>query len=293
MKKIDQNTIQQLKYTKISNRALDLSKFPDFLILGPQRTASTWLSQNLRSHPEILFSTPKELHFFNRLLPDHPYHRSSELTWYLNFFEESSMEYIKKNWRMLKNYREFYRPQCRGEGTASYAALSKDIIKEIVTLNPDIKAILMVRNPVMRGWSHAKKDLLNKSLKDGSPRRISEVSDQEFKDFFSSKYQVACGHYTLIIENWLSFLKKDHLLVILFDDVVEKPREILIQTFEFLGVTCKQKYLDSSKVGMQISATDLPSQKRELPLKYKQFLEELFKEELVKLEKLFGRVPVR
>lgn len=145
----------------------------------------------------------------------------------------------------------------------------------------------------MRGWSHAKKDLLNKSLKDGSPRRISEVSDQEFKDFFSSKYQVACGHYTLIIENWLSFLKKDHLLVILFDDVVEKPREILIQTFEFLGVTCKQKYLDSSKIGMQFAATDLPLQKRELPLKYKQFLEGLFKEELVKLEKLFGRVPVR
>jgi hypothetical protein len=42
--------------------------------------------------------------------------------------------------------------------------MSKDSINNVVKLNPDIKVIVMARNPVKRAWAHAKKDLLNKSF---------------------------------------------------------------------------------------------------------------------------------
>ena len=35
-----------------------------------------------------------------------------------------------------------------------------DLIDEVVTLNPEIRVVLMVRDPVERAWSHAKKDLV-------------------------------------------------------------------------------------------------------------------------------------
>ena len=40
---------------------------PDFLIIGPQRTGTTWLHAHLRFHPQIFLSEPKELYFFSSL----------------------------------------------------------------------------------------------------------------------------------------------------------------------------------------------------------------------------------
>ncbi len=53
-----------------------------------------------------------------------------------------------------------YRPLVRGEATASYATLRGDVIRQIMLLNPGVKAILMVRDPVDRVWSHARKELM-------------------------------------------------------------------------------------------------------------------------------------
>jgi len=40
---------------------LDLRHFPDFLILGPQRTGTTRLFFNLHMHPEILLHRMKDI----------------------------------------------------------------------------------------------------------------------------------------------------------------------------------------------------------------------------------------
>ncbi|MGK7951279.1 MAG: sulfotransferase domain-containing protein [Xenococcaceae cyanobacterium] len=287
MKKINQDIIQQLKYIKISTNNLSLKNFPDFLVLGPQRTGTTWLCENLRLHPQVFFTEPREIFFFNYLQrPNSPGYQSNDLAWYLNFYKETPKKYVKKNLIMLKKYGEFYRPKVRGEGTASYAVLSKEIIQEIIALNSDIKAILMIRNPVMRAWAHAKKDLLNERNKN-----LSEVSDREFEDFFSNSYQIKCGHYTSMIETWSSGLKENHLFIGFFDDISEKPEELLLQVFEFLDISVQNKYI-TSLAKKRIQRTDR-SEKRELPQKYRVLLEEIFQDELVRLEQIFNRVLTR
>jgi len=58
----------------------DLSRFPDFLIIGPQRTGTTWLHAHLRFHPQIFLSEPKEIFFFSRLkMSGHPKFESNDL----------------------------------------------------------------------------------------------------------------------------------------------------------------------------------------------------------------------
>jgi hypothetical protein len=284
MKKVNQDVLQQLKYTKFSTPNISLKHFPDFLILGPQRTGTTWLSENLRLHPEVFFTEPKELHFFNLLqLPNHPLYQSNDLDWYLNFFHDSPKEYIKKNLETLKKYGEFYRPKVRGEGTASYAVLPKEIIKEIVALNSNIKGILMIRNPVMRAWAHAKKDLLNQRKKN-----LAEVSDQEFESFFCDQYQIACGNYTSAIENWSSFLKPNHLFIGFFDDLYEQPENLLLKIYDFLEISSQEKYV-TSIAQKRINQTDVTSEKRKLPKKYRILLEKIFGNEILELEKRFGK----
>lgn len=155
MAKINKKVIESMPDFKLSDSNSNLKIFPDFLIVGPQRTGTTWLAQNIKNHPQIIFSQPKELFFFNSLPKSHPFYTSNDLTWYLKHFEQK--------W-ILKNYRDLFYKKIRGEGTASYAAMSKDSINNVVKLNPDIKVIVMARNPVKRAWAHAKKDLLNKSF---------------------------------------------------------------------------------------------------------------------------------
>src|SRR5437667_2296685 len=108
------------RYVKVSGDA-DLRYFPDFLIVGPQRTGTTWLHAHLRYHPEIMLSEPKELFFFSSLkTPASPRYRSNELADYLGFFHEPLWRVLLRNAMSLWQYRERYRPTVRGEATASY-----------------------------------------------------------------------------------------------------------------------------------------------------------------------------
>ena len=224
---------QAFTYTRFHHSQKEINgNFPDFLIVGPQRTGTTWLTHNLRFHADIFLSFPKELYFFNRLA-DPMSHRSlhyerfdwnlwkkspkafgreiakvayfdvwktgkykaNELEWYLKFFELTPQSTKKEQQLMQELYGESYEPKILGEATASYAALPVDIIREIVALNPDLKIILMVRDPVARAWSHAKKDLVRNAY-----THFDKVPQQAFFDFFEDPYQIRCGTYTQQIE---------------------------------------------------------------------------------------------
>ena len=83
MAKIDKNVIESIPDFKLSDPNSNLNIFPDFLIVGPQRTGTTWLAHNIKNHPQIIFSQPKELFFFDLLSKsDHPLYTSNDLTWY-------------------------------------------------------------------------------------------------------------------------------------------------------------------------------------------------------------------
>ncbi|MEM8781015.1 MAG: sulfotransferase, partial [Cyanobacteria bacterium P01_G01_bin.49] len=162
MSKINQDVLAKMDGITLLNKNVNLRNFPDFLILGPQRTGSTWLHRNLKLHPQVFLTTPKEIFFFNLVKsPEHHLYQSNDLEWYLEFYHESFKSYLKNNLNSLQKYGELYRPKVRGEATASYATMSRDLIENVVRLNPNIKAILLIRNPIIRAWSHAKKDLLN------------------------------------------------------------------------------------------------------------------------------------
>ncbi len=271
--------VNQLQYIRVSDPTLSLERFPDFLIAGPQRTGTTWLHAHLRYHPEIFLSEPKELFFFSRLkTPSSPKFQSNDLAWYLRFFHDPPWRYALKSAITLWKYRQPYHPRVRGEATASYAALDADVIREITALNPDIKVILMIRNPLDRAWSHAKKDLArNRS------RRLEDVTEAEFKTFFTDPYQRQCAHYVENYDNWAAHLKDGHLFGGFFDDIALRPEALLLRVMSFLGVTSDPRYIDR-----HVREAVNPTATSEVPEEYRRFLEELFRDDLEKLQRRFG-----
>ena len=267
-----------LRFVKMSADA-DLRYFPDFLIVGPQRTGTTWLHAHLRYHPQIMLSEPKELFFFSSLrTPESPRYRSNEVSWYLQFFHEPLWRVALRNAVSLWRYREVYRPRVRGEATASYAGLDIEIIREIAALKPDIKVILMIRNPIDRAWSHAKKDLVR-----NRQRAFADVSASEFEQFFRDPYQRQCARYVDNIDHWSAALQPGHLLVGLFDDVHQHPEALLLAVMRFLGVTADRRYI-SDEVRKRVN----PTESSKIPDQHRRLLEELLQDDLRNLRERLG-----
>jgi hypothetical protein len=258
---ISEEVRRQLRLVKVSNGDVDLSYFPDFLIIGPQRTGTTWLHAQLRFHPQIFLSEPKELYFFSSLKTRDPRRFvSDELSWYLQYFRDPLWRRAVKQGLSLWKYQQRYAPRVRGEGTTSYAALDPDVIAEIVALNPDVRAILMIRDP-----------------------RLEDVPEQELRAFLTEPYQLRCAAYVEQYDQWSAQLRPGHLFTGLFDEINTRPEEFLLEVMRFLGVDADRRYVDRS-----VHEPVNPTAPMPIPPQYRAFLADLFKEDLAKLKVRFG-----
>lgn len=260
---------------------VDLGTFPDFLIIGPQRTGTTWLHENLTRHPQVFMPQKKEIYYFNNLRTS-AYHPAGQpavetgLEWYLNHFQPTDEFLAQRNRECQSSWQEDYTIAVRGEATATYAvALAQDpeLLQELLTLNPNIKVMTMVRNPIDRAWSHAKKDLVKHA-----GRKPEQVTSQQWVDFVSNNYQVACGHYQSHAQKWRSVLKEGNYFVGRFDDIQKTPHALLQSAFEFLGIRSDRKY-----IGPKATERVNPTGRADIPKAVQLVLDDLYADEVARL----------
>ncbi len=268
----------KLRFVELLRSKLNLERFPDFLIVGPQRTGTSWLTKRLARHPEIFISEHKEPRFLDPPNNDgEQKYGAGDLVEYLRLFRDNPWSYARKMTAALARYGIPYAPLVRGDAAPGFAVLVPELIREIVMLNPDIKVILMVRNPVARAWSHAKKDLASRRR-----RRVSEVSEEEFQSFFQNRYQQACGRYTTMISNWSQQLQDGNFYLGLFDDIRDRQEDLLRRVFAFLGVSSDPRFARQSEV--RINSTE----NADVPEIHRILLERLFDDELKALDEMYG-----
>ena len=104
----------------------------DFIIAGVQKSGTTALFSYLCEHNEICMSDKKEIHFFDRrryfiLFPNYLFYHS--------------------------NFSNFKSQKLIGEATPIYIYWKK-AIERLVRYNPNIKLIIVLRNPITRAYSH-------------------------------------------------------------------------------------------------------------------------------------------
>src|SRR5690625_588329 len=106
--------------------------YPNFFIIGAPKSGTTALSEYLRQHPEVLFSNPKEPHFFN---DDFSHRHITSLDKYLSCFAHATGE-----------------ERALGEGSVFYL-YSKTAVSNIVGQSPHAKFIVMLRIPIEAVYS--------------------------------------------------------------------------------------------------------------------------------------------
>jgi len=258
---------------------------PDFLMIGPQRTGTTWLSRHLVQHPEVFIPAEKELYYFNYLMEgEGQLFHSKKLSWYLSKFKPGLMDFLRLNAMNVKmmgrlpkeslNWLQYKRAGLFGEATASYAAMDEALIADVLTLNPDIKIIMMVRNPIDRAWSHAKKDLLK-----AKKRSMKDVPFAEFAEFYQRDYQKRCGQYQEMIALWQKHVDEKHFFIQRFADIKQKPKQMFDDVCNFLAIKpMADTLMKQQKIVNPTPRTSLPEEHRVL-------LESLFADEVAYLQK--------
>ena len=109
---------------------------PSFIIAGVQKGGTTALSALLCTLDNISFSKKKEVHFF-----DNDEKFSLGLAGYLGHF---------RSWNLTNNDEQ--EPPVYGESTPFYIA-SREACRRISETIPDVKIIVLLRDPVSRAYS--------------------------------------------------------------------------------------------------------------------------------------------
>jgi hypothetical protein len=228
---------------------------PDFLGIGAIRAGTSWLTANMRGHPGLWITPIKELHYFDeqevnpglslrhRIWGDHPLDR------YWRRFLQHEAQRATKPRRLRRSawslrflffthsdagYRRLFAPagdRVAGEITPAYGTLPPAAIARVRELFPDLKLILLMRNPVERTWSHCRMRLAEL---EGRP--FDAVPHEQIMAFLDSEAARAGSDYPGIVDAWSRAFPADRILIEWFDRVIEDPEGLLRHVYEFLGV---------------------------------------------------------
>lgn len=177
---------------------------PDFLGIGVPQGATTWLFEALRRHPGIFLPDCKELRYF-----DVRFYRPA--SWYQKHFPAEG-------------------ERVRGEITPAYCTLSRPQIEVLDRMLPGVKVVLMLRHPVRRVWSAARRIL---GLLGG--RDMAKVDEGTLRRVMGRKDVQARTDYSRMLDDWTEVFGPDRLLVELQEDVGKDPRALLGRIVAHVG----------------------------------------------------------
>ena len=208
---------------------------PDFLIIGAMRGGTTSLYRYLIQHSCILPVFTKEIHYFSRTLNfDRGVH------WYKSHFPKA----VQVAQAQMRSSAQVI----TGEGSPGSVAdpLAPSRIAELL---PHVKAIMLVRNPVDRAYSHYQHEVrlarekrsfeaaldaetMQLGDEDGQSGQVSNRSDERTLRY---SYQEV-GLYIDQLERWETLFPRENLAVLQSEDLFERPAATLNEVFEFLDV---------------------------------------------------------
>jgi hypothetical protein len=205
-------------------------RLPSFFLLGVAKSGTTSLHAYLAQHQQICMSHPKEPFFFEAEFERGP-------AYYFNrYFSHWNGEQIVGESR----HRNLYLPS---------------IPERLWNYNPEARLLVILRNPVERAISHwwhwyarcvealPLRQALEADLKriEAGYRFETENERQVYRDSLrkdgSSCFRtyLDSGYYLQQIERYTVLFSREQLRVVLFDDLVGDPRNVVRETCEFVG----------------------------------------------------------
>lgn len=185
----------------------------NLLILGTQKAGTTSLYEYIKQHPDLYFSDVKEVTYF---VEDELYNKSED--YYHSFFTKVSNEKII---------------------ASAYVHMlpCKKAIKRVKEYNPNMKFIIMVRDPVSRAYSAYNYAIKNgwedenNSFEDALSLEKERIKNEEYDLMYFEN-----GMYYKHIKSWQQDFAKENFLIIKDTELRDNPKDVLEKIFNFLDI---------------------------------------------------------
>jgi hypothetical protein len=187
-----------MKPSTASNGKLEGIRLPDFIGVGPPRTATTWLHEALKGCAGLPQGI-KETNFFLW-----QYDKGPE--WYASFFQHYAASVPI------------------GEFSPSYFA-AREARERIALDIPDCKIIVTLRDPVERLYSHYRKGYEQAHF----PGTFEETLE-------SRPDLLEWSRYAKYLRGWYDSFGRGNVLVLIHDDLKRDPQEFLRRVTQFIGI---------------------------------------------------------
>ncbi len=234
-----------LKYPKVSaflmpyrlnNVTSFLRTLPDFLIIGIAKSGTTSLYGLISAHPNVVPARVKEVHYFT----DSRHYEMGTL-WYRAKFPSV----LYKRWLALRRHGQKI---LSGEASSTYL-FHPMVPGRAKALLPDVKLIVILRNPVDRAYSEYHMQIRDRyesltfedaieAEKDRISYEMERVrSDPQF--YWSNLHHYSYlqkGHYAEQLTRWFRYYDKDRFLILTMEELEADQRGVLDRVFEFLGL---------------------------------------------------------
>lgn len=198
---------------------------PDFLIIGTQKGGTTSIARYLEQHPQIIPNNSwKEVRYY-----DLPKNYEQGWGWYLGNFPFKWQKKDLLTFDASPSY--LYFPPIP-------ALIKKDL--------PQIKMIVLLRNPVSRAYSgwrmyHSFEDNIHQKLKDITDyRSFSQAIKEELNpELNTAKYPydyINRGKYLEQLENYYQYFQKENILILDFEMLKNNLDLLLNKICSFLEI---------------------------------------------------------
>ncbi len=218
---------------KDRNEAPASNARPDFLCVGAHKAGTTWLYQQLDSHPDFWMPPVKELHYFDQLSRVQrgggPRRRDERDLRFLEGLKKLSAEPGID----LENYGRLFEPKASllsGDISPNYSTLNDEIIRQIVGYFPNLKVIFLARDPVERVWSHLSMEVHYRQIEAFDPTNIDELDRNLLR-----RGMLLRSYPSAVVARWKRHVRPEQFRVYFFDDLQSNPAELRRSIVRFLG----------------------------------------------------------
>lgn len=198
-------------------------KGPNFLIIGTQKGGTNSLYNYLIQHPKVAPASGKEIHYFD-------FNFDKALDWYQSQFADVAPDIIA------------------GEGSPYY--LYHPLVPQrVYDLYPEVKLIVLLRNPADRAISHYYWEVrigceslsLAEAIAAESTRLAGEtekiVTEGTYYSFNHQHYSyLARGIYVEQLQNWMKIFPREQFLILKSEDFFNHPPATMEKVEQFLGL---------------------------------------------------------
>lgn len=222
---------------------------PSFLCIGAQKAGTSWLFEQLRTHPSIWMPPVKELHYFDYIFTDDTrkwghWHLNknvaSAVKWHMDHTPSPNLHFVRYLSELATRdvfsepwYRRAFdwpagKGKVLGDITPEYSTIGAIGISYVKSLMPDIKLIYIIRDPFTRALSQLKMNISRHPIAPGDDAAWDAAAEApEIKQR---------GAYSKYVPEWLSAFPEQQIMFVPYKRLRKEPAILLREVEDFLGL---------------------------------------------------------